>query len=138
MLFASQVALWRTQWRRWLSTSSLVLQRHESLSFTKSELSSFAVPDAIPEGPGISGEMGLADSHCGIQSASGVFNVWTKPNPDVDGEFLELFEGFVSFDVSYSGLYRRKRHGNGDNIEFAFWVLEPGRTMVERTLVCVP
>jgi len=100
------------------------VQRHESLLFTKSELSSFAAPDAIPEGPGISGEMELADSHCGIQSASGAFKikrVWTKPNPDVDGEFAELFEGFVSFDVSYSGLYRRKGHGNGDSVEFAFW-----------------
>ena len=100
------------------------LQPHKSLSFTKNELSSFLAPDAILEGPGISGEMELANSHCGIQSASGVFKMkrmWTKPNPDVDGEFVELFEGFVSFDVSYSGLYRRKGHGNGNSIEFAFW-----------------
>jgi hypothetical protein len=100
------------------------VRRHESLSFTRTELLSFAAPDAIPEGPGISGEMELADSHCGIQSASGVFKiqrVWTKPNPDVDGELVELFEGFLSFNVSYSGLYRRKGHGNGDNKKFAFW-----------------
>jgi hypothetical protein len=100
------------------------IESHESLSFTTSELSSFAAPSAIPEGPGISGEMQFIDSHCGIDYASGVFKikrVWTKPNPDVDGEFVELFEGFVSFNVSYSGLYRRKGHGPGSDIEFAFW-----------------
>ena len=100
-------------------------RHHASLTFTEHELSSFEAPEAIPEGPGISGEMELADSHhCGIQSASGVFKikrVWTKPNPDVDGGFVELFEGFLSFDVSYSGLYRRKGHGIGNNVEFAFW-----------------
>lgn len=100
------------------------VQHHESLLFTESELLSFAAPDAIPDGLGISGEMELADSHCGIDFASGVFKIkraWTKPNADADGGFVELFEGFVSFDVSYSGIYRRKGHGNGDNIEFAFW-----------------
>jgi len=99
------------------------VQCRESLSFTKSELLFFAAPDAIPEGPGISGKMEL-DPRCGIKSASGVFKikrVWTKPNPDVDGEFVELFEGFMSFKVSYGALYRRNGHGNGNNIKFAFW-----------------
>jgi hypothetical protein len=100
------------------------VQRCESLSFTKSELSFFAAPDAIPEGPGISAKMELDDLHCGIKSASGVFKikrVWTKPNPDVDGEFVELFEGFVSFKVSYTGWYRRKGYSDGGNTKFAFW-----------------
>ena len=100
-------------------------QHHASLKFIEHELSSFEAPESIREGPGISGEMGLVDSHhCGIQSASGVFKirrVWTKPNPDVDGEFVELFEGFLSFDVSYSRLYRRKGHGIANSVEFAFW-----------------
>lgn len=66
------------------------IQHREGLSFTKSELSFFAAPDAIPKGPGVSGKMEL-DPRCGIKSASGVFKikrVWTKPNPDVDGELL--------------------------------------------------
>ncbi len=43
----------------------------QSLSFTKSQLLSFSAPNVILEGPGISGKMELADSHCGIQNVCG-------------------------------------------------------------------
>jgi hypothetical protein len=98
------------------------VNRQSSLPFTESELSSFAAPEAVPEGPGISATTTLAGSHCGVQSASGIFKmkrVWTKH--DADGELVELFEGFASFNVSYSGLYRRKGHGPSDKYKFAFW-----------------
>jgi hypothetical protein len=117
------------------------IQRRESLSFTKGELSSFAAPDAVPNGQGISAKMELTEMHCGIKSASGVFKikrVWTKPNPDVDGEFVELFEGFVSFKVSYSALYRRKDIVTATASSSRSGALEPERTRMERRLVCVP
>ena len=103
-------------------------KRHQALSFTKSELSSFAAPESIPEGPGISAVISLADSHCGVQFASGILKmkrVWTKLNPD--GEFVEIFEGFVSFNVSYSGLYKGKGHGNGEKFKSAFWAVRARR-----------
>jgi hypothetical protein len=98
------------------------VKRQASLSFTKSELASFAAPESIPNGPGISAVMALADDRCGVQSASGIFKmkrVWTKLNSD--GEFVELFEGFLSFNVTHSSLYRRKGHGSGSKVKFAFW-----------------
>ena len=58
------------------------IQLHESLSFTKGELSSFAAPNAVPNGQGISAKMELNEIHCGIQFTSGAFQikrVWTKP-----------------------------------------------------------
>lgn len=104
-----------------IAINSMKLQKH--LSFTKTELNSFAAPGFIPDGPGITAVTALADDdHCGIQSASGVFKmkrVWTKLNPG--GELVELFEGFMSFNVSHSGIYRKKGHGNGEKTKFAFW-----------------
>jgi hypothetical protein len=103
-------------------------KRQPSLSFTKSELTSFAAPESVPEGPGIAAVTALAESHCGIQSASGVFKmkrVWTKLNSD--GEYVELFEGFVSFNVSHSGLYKRVGHGSGQKTKFAFWGVRAGK-----------
>lgn len=98
------------------------VKRQASLSFTKSELASFAAPETIPGGPGISGKMGLVGGRCGIQSASGIFKmkrVWTKLNSD--GEFVELFEGFVSFNVRYNSMYTTSGFENGSKVKFAFW-----------------
>lgn len=106
------------------------IKRQQKLSFTKAELTMFAAPGSIPEGPGVSAVTALAEDDCGIASASGVFKmkrVWTKLNPD--GEFVELFEGFVSFNVTYSGLYSRKGHGSGQKTKFAFWAV---RARVEK------
>lgn len=97
-------------------------KRVGDLTFTKAELSSFASPTSATTGPGISGVLALAESHCGVRSASGAFKmqrVWTKRTSDEF--FVELFEGFISFNVAYSGMYARKGHGNGQNLSFGFW-----------------
>ncbi|KAJ6551200.1 hypothetical protein B0H19DRAFT_1156892 [Mycena capillaripes] len=94
------------------------LKLADKLALSSTERAKFITP---PEsGPGITGRMELADSHCGIQYATGVFrmkHVWTQKG--VDG--AEIFEGYMSFKVSYSGLYKRKGHGSGSNRDFAFW-----------------
>lgn len=56
--------------------------------------------------------MALEDSHCGIQSAFGVFKlkrVWAKDIPGTG--FAELFAGYLSFNIAYSAMYKRKGHG---------------------------
>lgn len=98
------------------------ITRQPSMQYTKAELGSFAAPTHVPQGPGITAVTALAEGHCGIQSASGVFKmkrVWTKGN--LEGDFMELFEGFFSFNVSHSAMYRRKGHGGGEKVKFAFW-----------------
>ncbi|KAK0446526.1 uncharacterized protein EV420DRAFT_1483962 [Desarmillaria tabescens] len=95
------------------------------LSYTKHQESFFLAPDSdIESGPAVTANTGIVDGGCGIQSARGKFTmkrVWTKANPD--GSLIELFEGFFSLMISYSSLYRRKGHGNGDDTEFAFWAV---------------
>lgn len=93
-----------------------------TLSFSEDELDLFVSQHARPDAPGVSGEMELEEDSCGIDDASGVFKlerVWTTFGDA--GELLELFEGVASFNVSYSGLYRRKGHGPGQDVEFAMW-----------------
>ncbi|KAJ6630423.1 hypothetical protein B0H10DRAFT_1727665, partial [Mycena sp. CBHHK59/15] len=61
---------------------------------------------------------------CGIQAASGVFQMkhaWTGKNKD--GEEVQIFEGFLSFNIVHSAMYRHKGHGNGDKHNFAFWAI---------------
>jgi hypothetical protein len=50
----------------------------QSLSFTKSQVLSFSAPNVSLEGPGISGKMELADSHCG-KSVGCPAAVWMVP-----------------------------------------------------------
>ncbi|KAF7971572.1 hypothetical protein HWV62_20820 [Athelia sp. TMB] len=93
-----------------------------TLSFSEDELDLFISQHTRPDAPGVSGEMELEEDSCGIDDASGVFKlerVWTMSGDG--GELLELYEGVASFHVSYSGLYRRKGHGPGQDVEFAMW-----------------
>ncbi|KAJ7447748.1 hypothetical protein B0H11DRAFT_1744786, partial [Mycena galericulata] len=63
---------------------------------------------------------------CGVQSAPSVFwmkHSWTCKGIGAAGEDADIFEGYLSF----SGLYRRKGHGSGDKIDFAFWSVRARR-----------
>jgi hypothetical protein len=96
------------------------IKHHASLS-----LPSDKVAGAAPDSPGVSASMVLKDDHCGIQSASGVFKVkrvWTTKVTS-SGTFAELFAGYLTFDVSYSGMYRRKGHGTGQKHKWGFWAI---------------
>ncbi|KAJ7825394.1 hypothetical protein B0H14DRAFT_2820732 [Mycena olivaceomarginata] len=93
------------------------------LVFPAAERKKFASP--APQtgcGAGIQGRTVLVDSdHCGVASAEGVFRmqrVWTGER---GGKGVELWEGYLSFNVVHSGLYKRKRHGAGQKLGFAFW-----------------
>jgi hypothetical protein len=61
-----------------------------------------------------------------------------KPNLDVDEESVELFEGFMSFKVSYSMLYKRNRHGNSPNIKFTFWGVRAKKDNDEKEIGLCP
>ncbi|KAJ7182818.1 hypothetical protein C8R43DRAFT_968151 [Mycena crocata] len=98
----------------------------DDLSFSSAEQDKFVTPPQ--SGPGITGKTALAEDHCGIQSAAGVFRMkhaWT--GDDGDGGEVDIFEGYLSFKVVYSGLYRRKGHGGGSNHPFAFWAVRARR-----------
>jgi hypothetical protein len=95
----------------------------DPLVFPAAERKKFASP--APQtgcGAGIQGRTVLVDSdHCGVASAEGVFRmqrVWTGER---GGKGVELWEGYLSFNVVHSGLYKRKRHGAGQKLGFAFW-----------------
>ncbi|KAJ7779432.1 hypothetical protein DFH07DRAFT_910827 [Mycena maculata] len=100
------------------------LKAVDSLVFSAKERSGFlSAPEA---GAGIVGRTALAQGHCGVQSASGVFRMkhaWTGPGTAAAGKDVDIFEGYLSFNVVHSGLYRRKGHGGGDKIDFAFWAV---------------
>ena len=101
------------------------IKHHASLSLPSDNLPSAAVAGATHDSPGISASMFLKDDHCGIQSASGAFKVkrvWTTKATS-SGTFAELFAGYLSFDVSYSGMYRRKGHGTGQKHKWGFWAI---------------
>jgi len=100
------------------------IKHHTSLSLPSDRLPSAALAGAGHDSPGVSASMSLTDDHCGIQSASGSFKlkrVWTKATSS--GTFLELFAGYLTFDVSYSGMYRRKGHGTGQKHKWGFWAI---------------
>jgi len=101
------------------------IKHHASLSLPSDKVPSAAVAGAAPDSPGISASMVLKDDHCGIQSASGVFKVkrvWTTKVTS-SGTFAELFAGYLTFDVSYSGMYKRKGHGTGQKHKWGFWAI---------------
>ncbi|KAJ7618030.1 hypothetical protein FB45DRAFT_1103402 [Roridomyces roridus] len=90
----------------------------DKLVFTAAQRKDFITPPTT--GAGVSGRTALTEDHCGVSSASGVFRMklaWTGE----DG--AEIFEGFLSFNVKYSGLYKRKGHGSGGKLEFPFWAV---------------
>ncbi|KAJ7172823.1 hypothetical protein C8R43DRAFT_1058272 [Mycena crocata] len=95
----------------------------DALKFSAKERKPFVTPPR--EGiPGVKAQTGLAHDHCGVQSASGVFRMqhaWTGSA----GE--EVFEGYMSFNVVHSAMYKRKRHGSGLKVDFAFWAVRARR-----------
>lgn len=101
------------------------LKEVDKLPLTAAQKAEFISPsDDLTTGPGVMGNLVLEDDHCGIQSAGGKFlmkRLWVKEGDA--GSRVELFEGFMSFKVSYSGMYRRKGHGSGFDIPFAFWAV---------------
>ncbi|KAJ7022717.1 hypothetical protein C8F04DRAFT_1272302 [Mycena alexandri] len=99
------------------------LQRVEPVVFLAKEQKEFATPPRTDCGAGIEGHTVLEDSNCGVQSAGGVFRMQRAWTEDRGGENVEVFEGYLSFDVVYSGMYRRKGHGSGQKIGFSFWAV---------------
>jgi hypothetical protein len=96
----------------------------DTMRFTALELTNFVAPETAEGGKGVAARMQLAEDHCGIESASGVFKMtraWVKD--DSEGEAVELFEGYLEFDVKFSGMYKRKGHGSGTDCKFAFWAV---------------
>ncbi|KAJ7097619.1 hypothetical protein C8R44DRAFT_949158 [Mycena epipterygia] len=78
------------------------LELVDELSFSSAERSKFKSPPQ--RGPGITGRTQLAEDHCGSQSATGVFRMkhaWTGEG--AEGTNVEIFEGFLSFNVVHSG-----------------------------------
>jgi hypothetical protein len=101
------------------------IKHQVSLPLPSDKLPSAALAGAAPDSSGVSASMSLAEDHCGIQSASGVFKVkrvWTT-KVTAAGDFAELFAGYLSFDISYSGMYRRKGHGTGQKHKWGFWAI---------------
>lgn len=100
------------------------IKHHLLLSLPSDKLPSVASVSPAPDSPGVSASMTLKDMHCGIQSASGVFKlkrVWTKAMSH--GDFAELFAGYLSFNISYSGIFKRQNHGMGQNHKWEFWAI---------------
>lgn len=99
------------------------IKHHVSLSLP-TDPPSIAVVSPVPNNPGVSASTSLEESHCGIQSASGVFKlkrVWTKATSGDD--FVELFAGHFSLNITYGAMYRRKGHGMGQKHNWAFWAV---------------
>ncbi|KAF7362895.1 hypothetical protein MVEN_00639900 [Mycena venus] len=95
----------------------------DPLVFPPAERKQFASLPQTNCGAGIQGRTVLAAEHCGVQRADGVFRmqrVWTGER---DGKAVELWEGYLSFDVVHGGMYRRKGHGSGEKIGFPFWAV---------------
>lgn len=104
------------------------LKAVDALALSPKERSGFLSPPVT--GPGITGRTALAKGHCGVQSASGVFRMkhaWTGRGARGAGEDVEILEGYLSFNVVHGGMYRRKGHGAGDKIGFAFWAVRARR-----------
>ncbi|KAJ7270629.1 hypothetical protein B0H12DRAFT_1008888, partial [Mycena haematopus] len=97
------------------------LQAVPALDFPLAERKQFATPPQTDCGPGIEGRTALAEGHCGVQRAGGVFRMQRAWGGERAGNAVELWEGYLSFDVVYSGMYRRKGNGNGESIGFPFW-----------------
>ncbi|GBE83573.1 hypothetical protein BKA93DRAFT_771703 [Sparassis latifolia] len=113
--------------------------KEKKLSFTRAERGKFKTPGSSEEAPGISATTTLEGSHCGFDSAEGVFKmtrVWAKAMPT--GEVQELFEGYFSLDVEYSWLYSSKGHGDGAEYEFGFWAVHARKNEEGEEIGLVP
>ena len=74
------------------------VKRVGNLTFTQTELATFASPTTTFTGPGITGALSLAEAQCGIQSSSGTIKmhrVWSKPIPQSQQPLRTLRRGFI-------------------------------------------
>jgi hypothetical protein len=88
------------------------IDEENPLVFTKEELVQFPECDINPPGPGMTAQIILASGDHADAEATGyvkLIRVWTKT--DADGKLLELFEGYLSLDVSFDWSLRFKGHG---------------------------
>ncbi|KAI1795260.1 hypothetical protein LXA43DRAFT_1178750 [Ganoderma leucocontextum] len=96
----------------------------DSLKFTAREDTSdayFSEPPTAAAAAGLTASVKLEDEHCGISSSKGTFKM-RRAWVDAEGTD-EVFEGFFSINVVYSGLYRRKCQENSLQESFAFWAI---------------
>ncbi|KAJ7137221.1 hypothetical protein C8R46DRAFT_1234604 [Mycena filopes] len=89
------------------------LQRVEPVVFLAKERKGFVTPPQTSAGAGIEGRTALEESNCGVQSAGGVFRMQRAWTGERRGKEVEVFEGYLSFDVVHSAMYKRKGHGSG-------------------------
>lgn len=95
----------------------------DSVIFPSAERAQFPTPPQTNCGTGIEGRTALGEGHCGVQSAGGVFRMqraWVEERKE---HAAEIWEGYLSFDVRFSGMYKRKGHGSGQKIGFPFWAV---------------
>ena len=100
----------------------------EKLTFTASEKNELLTDPTT--GPGVSGELEISDAGCGISSSSGKLklkNVWTSSKKNDDGNYAELFEGFLQFRVKYGSLYSRKGFGSGGSFSTGIWAVRSAK-----------
>lgn len=77
--------------------------------------------------PGVTGKMGVAAGNKGVVESGGKFNlsrVWAEE--DLDGKFMEIFNGYMSLRVGILDEYRRSGHGANLDVGFAFWAVRGG------------
>ena len=99
------------------------IKHHMSLSLP-TEPPSVALVGPTPDSPGVSASTALEEIHCGIQSASGVFKlkrVWTKATSS--GNFVELFAGHFTFNVTYGAMYKKAGYGTRQKHKWGFWAV---------------
>ncbi|EJF60483.1 hypothetical protein DICSQDRAFT_137572 [Dichomitus squalens LYAD-421 SS1] len=102
-----------------LALSLLTLKN--SLSFTACESSGAYFSEPTKASAGITGSVDLENDHCGVSSTSGSFKMrraWVSSTGKD-----EIFEGFASVKIVYSGMYRRKSFENGCTVSFPFWAI---------------
>ncbi|KAG6808884.1 hypothetical protein H0H92_002470, partial [Tricholoma furcatifolium] len=73
-----------------------------------------AIPGQANKKVGVEGALELLERHCGVSSSSGNFQMHTVPIW-TSGQGDAIYEGYVKFNVLYSGLYARKG--------FGFWAI---------------
>ncbi|KAK7032677.1 hypothetical protein R3P38DRAFT_2699993 [Favolaschia claudopus] len=95
----------------------------DAVVFTEQERYKFLTAPKKNCGKGIQGRTELATDHCGVDEAEGVFRMQRAWVGERDGKDVEMWEGFLSFNVSHSGMYRRKGHGGGQKSGFPFWAV---------------
>ncbi|KAK7055540.1 hypothetical protein R3P38DRAFT_3304750 [Favolaschia claudopus] len=95
----------------------------DKVVFSAAERKKFLPAPQKDCGKGIHGRTELAVDHCGVQKAEGVFRMQRAWIGERDGKKVELWEGYLSFNVSHAGMYRRMGAGAGRKDGFPFWAV---------------